>query len=296
MLKEKLVVKRVINNNIVIAENYKGQEVVAIGKGLGFRKNQYDTILPYEVAKTYMLVNNSGYLFRTLEEIPYEIIELTQKIIDVAQADLNNTYNVNLVVALADHINFSVNQAKSGVAVPVLVNEEVRRFYKEEYAVGKKAIGMINQTLHVELAKEEAASIAFHLIAATENRKNHDSLRIMQGVAKIIGIVEDELKLTLDEESVAYTRFIIHLKFFMRSILFEKQTHEDGLTNTIYLNLKKENEEASRCVEKISEYVQSVYDYKATEEDCLYLLVHVIRVMEQKKSLKKLEGESHGKD
>ena len=106
----------------------------------------------------------------------------------------------------------------------------------------------------------------------------------MQGVAKIIGIVEDELEFTLDEESVAYTRFIIHLKFFMRSILFDKQTPRDSLPSTIYLNLKQENERASQCVEKISKYVHEVYDYKTTEEDCLYLLVHVIRVMEQEKS------------
>ena len=104
MFEKNLTVKRVINNNIVIAENGKGQEVVAIGKGLGYRKCQYDNILPHEVTKTYLLMNSSNYLFRTLEEIPYEIIELTQKIIDVAQRDLNNRYNVNLVVAMADHI------------------------------------------------------------------------------------------------------------------------------------------------------------------------------------------------
>ena len=108
MFEKNLTVKRVINNNIVIAENGKGQEVVAIGKGLGYRKCQYDNILPHEVTKTYLLMNSSNYLFRTLEEIPYEIIELTQKIIDVAQRDLNNRYNVNLVVDMADHINFSV--------------------------------------------------------------------------------------------------------------------------------------------------------------------------------------------
>lgn len=295
MFKEKLIVKRVINNNIVIAENYKGQEMIAIGKGLGFRKSQYDVIFPNEVAKTYMLLNHSGYLFRTLEEIPYEIIELTQKIIDEAQKDLKNTYNVNLVVALADHINFSVSQFKAGVAIPVLVNEEVRRFYKEEYAVGKKAIEMINQTLHVQLAKEEAASIAFHLIAATEKRENHDSLKIMQGVGKIIEIVEKELKMSLNEESLAYTRFIIHLKFFMRGILFEKKTSSDHLPDIIYSNLKKENKKASRCVEKISMYVSNTYDYQVTEDDCLYLLVHIIRVMEQKNS-EESKGEYYGKD
>lgn len=281
MIREKLIVKRVINNNIVIAENYKGQEVVAIGKGLGFRKCQYDTVLPHEVAKTYLLMKGSGYLFRTLEEIPYEIIELTQKIIEVAQKDLKSTYNVNLVVALADHINFSVNQYKKGFVVPVLVNEEVKRFYKEEYAVGKKAIRMIDEALNVKLANEEACSIAFHLIAATENRKNHDSLKIMQGVSKVIEIVENAFDVTLDEESAAYSRFIIHLKFFMRSILFESRRTVDHLPRTIYENLKKENEAANCCVEKISEYVRKTYDYQTTDEDCLYLLVHVIRVTEK---------------
>lgn len=295
MFKEKLIVKRVINNNIVIAENYKGQEMIAIGKGLGFRKSQYDVIFPNEVAKTYMLVNHSSYLFRTLEEIPYEIIELTQKIIDEAQKDLKNSYNVNLVVALADHIHFSVSQFKAGVTIPVLVNEEVRRFYKEEYAVGKKAIEMINQTLNVQLAKEEAASIAFHLIAATEKRANHNSLKIMQGVGKIIEIVEKELKMPLNEESLAYTRFIIHLKFFMRGILFEKKTSSDHLPDIIYSNLKKENKKASRCVEKISMYVSNTYDYQVTEDDCLYLLVHIIRVMEQKNS-EESKGDYYGKD
>lgn len=40
MLKDTLRVKRIINNNIVIAEDFKGHEVVAIGKGLGFRQTK----------------------------------------------------------------------------------------------------------------------------------------------------------------------------------------------------------------------------------------------------------------
>ena len=39
MLKDTLLVKRIINNNIVIAEDFKGHEVVAIGKGLGFSRS-----------------------------------------------------------------------------------------------------------------------------------------------------------------------------------------------------------------------------------------------------------------
>lgn len=60
MLKDTLLVKRIINNNIVIAEDFKGHEVVAIGKGLGFRKQKYDVIHSREVMKTYVLVDGSA--------------------------------------------------------------------------------------------------------------------------------------------------------------------------------------------------------------------------------------------
>lgn len=281
MFKEKLIVKRVINNNIVIAENRKGQEVVAIGKGLGFHKHVHDVIFPNEVQKEYVLLKNSNYIFQTLEQIPFEIIELTQRIIDVAQEELQNTFSVNLVVALADHINFSINQYHAGLTVPVLVNEEIKRFYKEEHTIGKKAVQMINEAFDIQLGNEEAVSIAFHLIVATEKRSNHDSVMIMKGVTEIIDIIEEDLQFTLDEESIAYSRFIIHLKYFMRSILFEQVK----ITNDSYIEilspLEEKNEQAVRCVKKISEYVLKNYDYKMLNKDRLYLTIHIIRVLDR---------------
>ena len=32
-----LIVDKIVNNNIVIAKDFRGREVVAIGKGVGFR-------------------------------------------------------------------------------------------------------------------------------------------------------------------------------------------------------------------------------------------------------------------
>ena len=58
MMKNQLKVKRVINNNIVIAENFKGQEVVAIGKGLGFKKDKHDIISENEISKTFISLDN----------------------------------------------------------------------------------------------------------------------------------------------------------------------------------------------------------------------------------------------
>lgn len=281
MAKDDIHVIRVINNNIVIAKNGQGQEYIVIGKGLGFRKKVNDRIYPDEVQKRYVLLNNSNYIFHTLEYIPFEVLELTEKIVDLAQDTLKSSFNVSLVVALADHINFSVTQYQLGIKLPVLVNEEIKRFYKEEYGLGQQAVSMINSTLNINLAKEEAASIAFHLIAATEKRSNHDALKIMNGVSAIIEIVEKELEIVIDEDSAAYTRFVIHLKYFMRCVLFEQVKLSNDSLNQVLFTLESINDKASQCVLAIVTYILERYDYVVTKEDQLYLLIHVIRVLEQ---------------
>lgn len=57
---------------------------------------------------------------------------------------------------------------------------------------------------------------------------------------------------------------------------------------------QNQNEAASQCVEKIAEYVSETYDYVPTEDEKLYLLVHVLRTVEQKKTSQK--GDCYGKD
>lgn len=285
MINNKLTVKRVINNNIVIAENFKGQEVVAIGKGLGFKKDKNDLISEHEISKTFISLDNKNKqkLLTLFNEVPYEIIELTEEIIEMAQNALHATFNVNLVIALADHINFSVNQYKLGFDSFALVNEEVKRFYKDEYEVGRKALQMINQTLNVNLKKEESTSIAFHLITATENKTNRDALKIMKAVSEIMSIVEKDLNISLDEDSMTYSRFVIHLKFFMRRVLFEAAKPTDESLGDIFLNIQTAHDEANLCVDKIAEYVLNTYNCIVNDDERLYLIIHVERLLKQAK-------------
>ncbi len=277
---EKMIVKRIINNNIVLCENFKGHEVIAIGSGLGYKKEKNDPVLPYEVSKVYELVDNptKRQIITMFEEVPLEIIDLTQKIIDIAQKELKSTFNVNLVIALADHINFSINQYKAGNSVPALVSEEVKRFYKEEYAVGKKAIQMINDELGIPLGNDEATSIAFHFITATEKRTNVDSLKIMKGVSRIVEIVEKELNTEFDDESADYLRFVIHLKFFMRSVLFEQSRPANESLGLLFAQIKTGYDKANVCADRIEEYVKEEYDYNLSDEDRLYLVIHLVRL------------------
>lgn len=63
--------------------------------------------------KTYVLVGKTvNGMFTLFEEVPFDVIEIAQKIIDYASNQLGITFNVNLLSGLADHINFSIMQYK----------------------------------------------------------------------------------------------------------------------------------------------------------------------------------------
>ena len=261
-----LIVDKIVNNNIVIAKDFRGREVVAIGKGVGFRKRKNEAVHRSEIMKTYVLLDkvDSGVL-TLFEEIQFEVIETSQKIIDYAQEKLNVKFNVNLLMSLSDHINFALIQYRQGNHVPKLVNEEVKRFYKEEYHIGEIAVQMINERFQILFPKDEATAIAFHLITA---------------VSDIVKIVEDYLNVSLHEDTMAYSRFVIHLKFLFKTVLSKQNVPEVAGMDFIFTQIKSEYKNVIECVKKIADYIMEKFNYRCTDGDCIYLMLHVVRLYE----------------
>ena len=272
---------KVVNNNIIIVKDSNGREMIAIGKGLGFKKSKNDVVYPDEVLKTYVYVDRQKNLNLTLfEEVSFEIVEVAQHIIDYATSTLKQKYNVNLLVSLSDHIDFSVKQFREGNNTVKLFNEEIKRFYKEEYQVGKYAINYINQTLNVELSKDEATSIAFHLIVASQEKTNIETRELLEGVNRIVDITMKHLGKQIDEDSLAYSRYIIHLKFFLSRIVSSQTSNGSSELTNIFGQLVTKYEGVEKCINEISEYINEKFNYVCTDEDCIYLMIHIVRLHE----------------
>ena len=255
--------------------------MIAIGKGLGFKKSKNDVVYPDEVMKTYVYVDRQKNLNLTLfEEVSFEIVEVAQHIIDYATSTLKQKYNVNLLVSLSDHIDFSVKQFREGNNTVKLFNEEIKRFYKEEYQVGKYAINYINQTLNVELSKDEATSIAFHLIVASQEKTNIETRELLEGVNRIVDITMKHLGKQIDEDSLAYSRYIIHLKFFLSRIVSSQTSNGSSELTNIFGQLVTKYEGVEKCINEISEYINEKFNYVCTDEDCIYLMIHIVRLHE----------------
>ena len=272
---------KVVNNNIIIVKDSNGREMIAIGKGLGFKKSKNDVVYPDEVMKTYVYVDRQKNLNLTLfEEVSFEIVEVAQHIIDYATSTLKQKYNVNLLVSLSDHIDFSVKQFREGNNTVKLFNEEIKRFYKEEYQVGKYAINYINQTLNVELSKDEATSSAFHLIVASQEKTNIETRELLEGVNRIVDITMKHLGKQIDEDSLAYSRYIIHLKFFLSRIVSSQTSNGSSELTNIFGQLVTKYEGVEKCINEISEYINEKFNYVCTDEDCIYLMIHIVRLHE----------------
>ena len=128
--------------------------------------------------------------------------------------------------------------------------------------------------------KDEATAIAFHLITATENKSNHQMMIIMKAVSDIVKIVEDYLNVSLHEDTMAYSRFVIHLKFLFKTVLSKQNVPEVAGMDFIFTQIKSEYKNVIECVKKIADYIMEKFNYRCTDGDCIYLMLHVVRLYE----------------
>ena len=272
-------INKILNNNAIeILEN--GTEIIIIGNGVGFNHKVNDYITMKENYKLYTLQNNLLKIqFKALlNEIPFKCIELTQEIIDMAKTDLNRNFNQGLLVSLSDHINFVSKNYLKGYGSYSLVSEEIKRFYHEEYEVGLKALDLINRYYQINLNKKEASAIAFHLINAEFNNNVSKTTSILKSIDDILSIIEANFGLELQEDSLYYSRLVIHLKFFMQRVI--KGESDDENFEKLIISAKSDiNKKIGITLDSIERYLNEEFDYVLSEAERFYLLVHISRII-----------------
>lgn len=276
------MIKKVLNNNVVISEDQDSKEIIIMGSGIGFHKHVREYVDSSKIFKIYDLRSNA---FRNrfealINEIPFECFQLSERIIDYAKNTLQKEFNQNLILGLADHINFAVYQYQNGQRHATLMNEEIRRFYKEEYHVGEDAVKMINEFYQIRMSPDEAASIAFHLINAESNQNADDTTKILNGTHDILQIIEKSLHIKLREDTLSYSRLVLHLKYFIKRALIEGESCDDELGRILFNEDDEQYRKVSACLDTIEVYLTEKYQYSMVESERVYLLLHITRVLQ----------------
>ncbi|MEG0330432.1 MAG: PRD domain-containing protein [Longicatena sp.] len=272
--------KKRINNNVVIAIDDDGKEQIITGKGLGFDAICGALIDESRIEKIFTLKDSvaNERLRELLTSIPVEHVTTAEDIMKYAQIHINNAINENVIISLSDHIYMAVERKKQDIEVKNVMLWDIKKFYRDEYRVGTYALQLINERFHVLLSEDEAGFIALHLVNAQLDVKTKSVKAVTQVMQEIETIVRMTFSVELDVESVYYYRFITHLKFFAERLFSGKTYGGQDVDNMLTLVEDKYPQECA-CVEKIAKFIKKQYGYTLSEEEVLYLSIHISRIV-----------------
>jgi beta-glucoside operon transcriptional antiterminator len=272
---------KIINNNVVSSMDAKGRETIVMGKGIGFGRKTGDVIPETSIEKVFHLPDDSKNQFENLiSDIPYEHTKLASDIIAYASEYLGKTLSKSVYITLTEHLNYAIERQSKDVVFQNALLWEIKRYYAKEFEVGMHALDMIKEQTGVQFNEDEAASLALHILNAEADGLNISDAMLMPGIIKdILSIVRYTMNMDIDEKTIAYERFMTHLKFFIqRAVSGQYYAETDMLEMETFKSFIERCHREHMAALRIKSYMTTKMDYEVSDEEVLYLTMHIHRI------------------
>jgi len=277
-----MIIKKIFNNNSILAKDSDKHEFVVMGCGIAFKKNVGEKVDENLIEKTFILKQkDASEKFKLLlEDIPTEQVSLCYDIIEYAKNILGVELNDYIYVTLTDHISYALKLFDESLNRPNALIWEIKKFYPKEFQIGLKALEFIEGETDKRLPADEAGNIALHLINAQVNNstnKIEDITNQTKMMQDILNIVKYTYNITLDEKSLNYGRFVTHLRFFFQRLSKKDDLVAEAEDDFLLKQVKVKYKNAYECMLKIEKYLEM----ELSDEEQLYLTIHIQRVTQR---------------
>ncbi|MDD3141134.1 MAG: PRD domain-containing protein [Lachnospiraceae bacterium] len=274
-------IEKILNNNVVVAVN-DGKEQVIMGRGIAFKASVGSKIDESKIQKIFILKNHQEMdsLLKTIQDIPMIYLQITDEILKIGSEN-NHSLKDTLFFSIADHIEAVVERAKKGIQLKNPLLPDIRRFYSSEFLLGQKAVVLLNKTFDIQLCEDEASFLAMHFVGFYSQNEEDLTYQLTGVIQDIFHVVTSTLHIDMDEESANYYRFLMHLRLFAQRLL-SNATYTGDENEELLLSLKKKYADAYACSLKIKSHVQEKYNYIISNEELLYLTIHISRILMKK--------------
>ncbi|MDW3898916.1 PRD domain-containing protein [Staphylococcus saprophyticus] len=220
--------------------------------------------------------------YKTLMELANDT--LIQAVIEAVNIITNSEMKVDnqkLVISLTDHIIFAYKRLKQNQLInnPFIV--ETKQLYSKEYKIAEKVIERLNHVLEVHFPEDEIGFIALHIASNTESLSMREMDLINELINKSVFILENDLKQTIDKDTIQYQRFIRHIQFLIKRLRNGESLKK---TNAFEALLKEQYPLCFNIALKIMRLLQQELKIKVYEAEVIYLTLHVYHFMENHKS------------
>ena len=281
---DRMRIKKVINNNVLCVIDEKGGESIVTGRGLGFGRKVGQFVDAALVEKTYRMEDKTGQrrLRELVEQIPLDHLQLTEDLLAQIRAEVRQPLNESLLITLADHISFAIQRKAQGIEFKNPLAGSILCYYPAEYQLGQRCLAQIRQRCGVELDPDEAAFIALHIVNAelnTSMSEMYDITRLIDGVVEVVEYFYREQG-RFDRDSLAFNRFVVHLRYFAQRLFQDSMmpdTQEEG-DAAFRQMIAKSCARHYKCAQCVAEYVKNTWHKQLSEEELIYLTIHLKRV------------------
>lgn len=275
---DNIIIEKVINNNIISAYEKSGAEVIVMGRGIGFKKKQGEVVPADQISKIFRIKSRTltEQFKELLANMPLERVRISDEIISHAKDHLKLKLNQSIYVTLTDHINFAIERVSQGIEPQNALLWEIKRFYPQEFQLGIYALELIHDRLGILLPEDEAGFIALHFVNAEYGTDIRDAVKFPDQMQAIVDIVERDLGILLDESSLHYERFMTRIKFLIQRIYRKELLSSEDRELSLLMQRKYPRE--YQCSVKVAEYIMQATGSRLSEEEIMYLSVHIRRV------------------
>lgn len=271
-----------MNQNALISVDEEKDEFLLIGKGVGFNKKKGDFINLTDSVKTYPMSfsEQEQKIVELLDEIPSDLILMVEETIRGAEKILQKEVNYTLIFTLSSHIYHALKREESIDTIVLPFNYGINYIYPKEYEAAKYSVEYLRKKYALDLTEPEFVFFTFHFVNALQDTSmENNAIDIANILNDIIEILETESPVYIDKDSIHFSRFLIHIRYFLiRQNEGESGKNEEFKEISKYLSNKFED--SQKIVRKIESLLENKYGYNYSYEENLYLLIHTQRLID----------------
>lgn len=267
-------IQRLLNNNVIMATQENGDEVVIMGTGIGFKAKIGEKVDEKRIQKKFVLKEFGSKLSELIEDIPAVYLEITKEIVDFAKTEYMLEINDSIYLVLTDHIHFAIKRQAEGIDLENPFLYDIKHFYPNEFKVALRASEIIKEKVGAVILEDEVGYIAMHVIESTGGHTTKNFKEVVILMNKVIEIIKkNALFNNIDEDSLQYSRLVIHVKHFAKRFLRdqENKVKDELMDDTI----RKCFTEECRCAEEISASLYQDYGKQMSQSELNYLVLHL---------------------
>ncbi|MET3644733.1 PRD domain-containing protein [Streptococcus gallinaceus] len=276
-----------LNQNALLVLDRNGNEIVALGKGIGFNKKKGDIVSEANISRIFTVQSNEQEkgLLENLKSVASEVYLMAEDVVHFAEKELHKTLNESFIFTIAKHIEFALERNDEGIEYDPF-QYQLNYLYPDEYRTAKEIIPFLNEKYHLQLKRQEVSFFTLHFVnGLIDSEQVSDVVQLSELLNRVLLLIDRQIGGGLEKDSLAYSRFVIHLRYFLVRMLSKKKGEptEDQRIEEL-LNLTKEMyAKEYEILQSLKELLQKEYQISFGIDEDLYLLLHLVRICRKEK-------------